>query len=129
MTAVLRLLGLTKDYGRQRALDHVDLSVEHGEVFGYLGPNGAGKTTTIRLLMGLLRPTAGRAEVFGLDVWRDRVLAHACTGYLPGDAGLYERLTGQDVVTYFAELRHRRADVTTAEDLAKRFDLDLRRRV
>jgi ABC-2 type transport system ATP-binding protein len=129
MMDVVRLVGLTKDYGRHRALDAVDLSVEQGEVFGYLGPNGAGKTTTIRLLLGLLRPTGGRAEMFGLDAWRDSVRIHARTGYLPGDAGLYDRLTGHDVVDYFAGLRHRPADVPSATKLAERFDLDLGRRV
>ena len=125
----VRLVGLTKNYGTRRAVDRVNLTVERGEVFGYLGPNGAGKTTTIRLLLGLLRPTAGRAEVFGLDAWRDSVRIHARTGYLPGDAGLYERLTGRDIVTYFAGLRRRPADVASAVKLAERFDLDLSRRV
>jgi ABC-2 type transport system ATP-binding protein len=125
----VRLVGLTKDYGTTRALDDVHLTVQRGEVFGYLGPNGAGKTTTIRLLLGLLRPTAGRAEVFGLDAWRDSVRIHARTGYLPGDAGLYERLTGRDIVDYFAGLRRRAADVGVALALADRFDLDLGRRV
>ena len=126
---VVRLVGLTKDYGRRRALDRVDLSVEQGEVFGYLGPNGAGKTTTIRLLLGLLRPTGGRAEVFGLDAWRDSVRIHARTGYLPGDAGLYDRLTGHDIVDYYAGLRRHPGDILSAIRLAERFDLDLGRRV
>jgi len=67
--------------------------------------------------------------VFGLDAWRDSVRIHARTGYLPGDAGLYDRLTGHDVVGYFAGLRHRPADVPSATSLAERFDLDLGRRV
>jgi ABC-2 type transport system ATP-binding protein len=120
---------LTKDYGAHRALDRVDLAIGEAEVFGYLGPNGAGKTTTIRLLMGLLRPTAGRAEVFGLDAWRQSVRIHARTGYLPGDAGFYDQLTGGDIVAYFARLRRRPDDVHSATCLAERFGLELDRPV
>jgi ABC-2 type transport system ATP-binding protein len=99
-------------------------------VFGYLGPNGAGKTTTTRLLMGMLRPTAGHAEVFGHDAWAGAVQVHRRVGYLAGEPALYDRLTGRQHVTYLAGLRHgsardgaaRRADV-----LARRLDLDLTR--
>ena len=81
MAAVIRAEGLTKRYGETLALDALDLAVEPGEVYGYLGPNGAGKTTTIRLLLGLHRPSGGRAELFGLDAWRDPV-ARAPAGRL-----------------------------------------------
>ncbi|HZT67159.1 MAG TPA: ABC transporter ATP-binding protein [Acidimicrobiales bacterium] len=126
---VVRLEGLTKDYGRHRALDGIDLTVGPGEIFGYLGPNGAGKTTTIRLLLGLLRPTAGRATVLGLDSWRDSTAVHARAGYLPGEPTMNGRLTGRELVSYFAALRRRPADVTSATGLADRFDLDLDRRI
>ncbi|MFI5040285.1 MAG: ABC transporter ATP-binding protein [Acidimicrobiales bacterium] len=129
MRETVRLVGLTKDYGNHRALNGVDLSVEQGEVFGYLGPNGAGKTTTIRLLLGMLRPTGGHAEVFGLDAWRDSVRIHARTGYVPGDTGFYDRLAGRDIITYFAQLRRRPRDVAAAADLAERLVLDLDRQV
>ena len=129
MGDVVRLEGLTKDYGRHRALDGVDLAVGTGEVFGYLGPNGAGKTTTLRLLLGLLRPSSGRATVFGLDAWADASAVHARTGYLPGEPALYPRLTGRDLVAYFARLRRRPTDVAAAARLAERFDLDLDRRI
>ncbi len=129
MTSSLRLTGLTKDYGRARALDAVDLDVEEGEVFGYLGPNGAGKTTTIRLVMGLLRPTAGRAEALGLDAWRDSAQLHRRVGYLPGAPSLYERLSGEAVVEYFARLHHDRRAPQRAHELADRLDLDLRPQV
>ena len=76
--------GLTKRYGSTLALDDLDLTVEEGEVYGYLGPNGAGKTTTIRLLLGLHRPSSGRAELFGLDAWRDAVAAHRRAAYVAG---------------------------------------------
>ena len=89
--------GLTKRYGRTSALAGIDLEVPRGTVFGYLGPNGAGKTTTIRILAGLMRPTSGRAEVFGHDVVTDREHAQRCIGYLPGDFAGYPDLTGHAV--------------------------------
>ena len=72
----IRTEGLSKRYGPVRALEDLDLEVAKGEVVGYLGPNGAGKTTTIRLLLGLAKPTAGRAEIFGLDCQRQVVQVH-----------------------------------------------------
>lgn len=83
---------LEKTYATgERALADLDLRVEHGEVFGYLGPNGAGKSTTIRLLLDLIRPTAGRVSVLGLDPRRDGVEARRRIGYLPGDLRLSDR--------------------------------------
>ena len=125
--AVIRTEGLGKTFGRTRALAELDLSVDAGEVFGYLGPNGAGKTTTLRLLMGMLRPSTGRAEVLGRDSWRDAVAVHRDVGYLPGEPVLYDRLTGRQHVEYFGTLR-RDADDRRALALAERLDLDLRRR-
>lgn len=82
MDAVIRTEGLAKRFGTVEALKPLDLEVSQGEVLGYLGPNGAGKTTTIRLLLGLLRPTGGRAEIFGLDVQGDTVAAHRRLAYV-----------------------------------------------
>lgn len=122
---VVRAEALTKHFGRDVALADVDLEIKRGEVFGYLGPNGAGKTTTLRLLIGMLRPTAGRAEVFGLDAWRDSVAVHRRVGYVPGEPTLYPRLTGHEHVTYFSHLRGTAGP--RAGDLADRLDLDLTR--
>ena len=127
--SVISLSRLSKRYGSHPALVDVDLEIDEGEVFGYLGPNGAGKTTTIRILLGLLRPTAGRAEVFGLDTWSDAVNVHARTGYVPGEPGLWQRLTGAATITYLARLRDDLEQVTRARRLAERLDLDLGRRV
>jgi ABC-type multidrug transport system ATPase subunit len=77
MAPAIFAAGLSKRYGETLALDALDLDVQAGEVYGYLGPNGAGKTTTIRLLLGLHKPTGGRAELFGVDAWRDPVAASA----------------------------------------------------
>ncbi|WP_285242551.1 ABC transporter ATP-binding protein [Pseudarthrobacter sp. fls2-241-R2A-127] len=124
--SMVQLSGLTKRFGRNTALDDVTLTIGPGEVFGYLGPNGAGKTTTIRLLMGMLRPTAGTATVLGLDAWRQARDVHRLVGYVPGEPALYERLTGHQHVAYCAHLRHR-DDAPRAVDLAERLDLDLNR--
>ncbi|RQH03530.1 ABC transporter ATP-binding protein [Natrarchaeobius oligotrophus] len=106
-TATIRLDGLTKRYGEIIANDDVSFEVRPGEIFGYLGPNGAGKTTTIRLLLGLIKPTSGSAEVLGADVRDRRALteAKAEVGYLPDELGFEERLTGRQVLDYFARMR------------------------
>src|SRR5215510_10602257 len=94
----IRAEGLRKRFGHVEALAPLDLEVGAGEVFGYLGPNGAGKTTTIRLLLGMLRPTSGRAEIFGLDVQRDTVAAHRSLAYVGGETSLWPSLTGQETL-------------------------------
>lgn len=85
--AMVRLADLRKRFGKTTALDGMSLTIGAGEVFGYLGPNGAGKTTTIRLLMGMLRPTSGRAEILGRDCWRQPVEVHRLVGYVPRGTG------------------------------------------
>ena len=87
---------LTRRYGRRVGIEQIDLSVPEGTRFGFLGPNGAGKTTTIRVLLGFLRPTGGRAGVLGLDCWRDSHRIKTDVGYLPGDLRLYSSMTGED---------------------------------
>ncbi len=122
----IRTVGLTMSYGSSRGVSDVDLEVEPGEVFGFLGPNGAGKTTTIRVLLDHLRPTAGTAEVFGLDCHHDAIEVHRRIGYVPGDLALYERLTARAHLDWLARLRG--VDVTGRRDeLARRFELELDR--
>jgi ABC-2 type transport system ATP-binding protein len=117
---------LSKDYGRDRGVVDLGFEVQAGEVFGYLGPNGAGKTTTIRLMLDLIRPSAGRVRLFGLDARRDGPAARAKVGYLPGDLRLYERLTPREHLRYFASLRGM-DDLGDGERLADRLDLELDR--
>ncbi len=118
---------LTKFYGAHRGIVDVDLAVEQGEVYGFLGPNGAGKTTTIRLLLDLIRPTSGRAFVFGTETTVDPVAIHRRIGYLPGEFALFDRLTGGQTIQYFANLRGG-VDPLYQADLVARFDLDPSRR-
>ena len=115
----IETVGLAKTYGgRVRALVGLDLRVERGEVFGYLGPNGAGKSTSIRLLLGLIHPTAGRAELLGFDVRRASVKSRRRVGYLPGDR-LADRLTGKQQLDSLARLRG--VDTPLRDTLCERF--------
>ncbi len=125
--AVIETEKLTKYYGPHRGVVEVDLAVEEGEIYGFLGPNGAGKTTTIRLLLDLLRPTSGRALVFGIETTADPVAIHRRIGYLPGEFALFDRLTGAQTIEYFGNLRGG-VDPLYQADLVARFDLDPSRR-
>jgi len=127
MTAVIQVEKLTKFYGEHRGVIDVDLEVNEGEVFGFLGPNGAGKTTTIRTVLDLIRPTSGRALVFGVESTADPVAIHRRIGYIPGEFALYDRLTGGQTIQYFANLRGG-VDPAYQRSLIERFDIDPKRR-
>ena len=124
----LRAEELTKHYGAIVGLEGLNMTVTAGEVLGYLGPNGAGKTTTIRLLLGLIRPTAGRAEIFGMDVTDEKVAVHARVAYVPGEATLWPSLTGAETLHLLARM-HGQTDVAYRDLLVKRFDFDTTRKV
>jgi ABC-2 type transport system ATP-binding protein len=114
---------LTKDYGRTRALDSLNLAVAPGEVVGLLGPNGSGKTTALRSFLGFLRPTRGTATLAGFDCWKQSVEARKRVTYLPGELRLYENMTGRQLVSFLGKLR---GEVRGPEvdALAKRLDID-----
>jgi len=120
--------GLSKRYGAVDALQNLDLEVREGEVVGYLGPNGAGKTTTIRLLLALARPTAGRAEIFGIDCQRQPVEAHRRVAYVPGEASLWPSLTGAETLHLLGRVQGR-VDGAYRDELIARFDLDPSKKV
>lgn len=115
--------GLIKNYGKHTALRGVDLAIEKGEVFGFIGPNGAGKTTTIRVLLGILRATAGEAAIFGLDAWRESVEIHKRIAYVPGDVNLWPNLTGGEVIDLFVRLGGE-YDRAARDALIEKFELD-----
>ncbi len=125
---VMSINGLTKHYGSIHALKDLHLDVQQGEIFGYLGPNGAGKSTTIRLLLDLIRPSAGSAHILGLDVQRERLALHPRIGFLPGELGLWRHLNGWQTVAYLGGLRGG-LDRQYVGELAERLDLDMTRRV
>ena len=126
MGAAIETEGLTKQYGKNRGIREVDLTVDHGEVFGFLGPNGAGKTTMIRTLLGFLRPSGGRAWVFGMDVRKKSVEIRARVGNLPGEFALEDRMTGEELLRFFARLRGVK-ELGYAHELAERLGADLGR--
>ena len=127
MTTAIQIRGLAKDYGAGRGLFDLDLEVPKGEVFGYLGPNGAGKSTTIRLLMALIRPNRGRAEIFGLDCFAQDVEVKKKVGYVPGELPQFGGLRGREIVAYLGSMGGG-VDEAYVQRLAERLQLDLSRR-
>ncbi|MBI1277769.1 MAG: ATP-binding cassette domain-containing protein [Anaerolineaceae bacterium] len=130
---VIQTDNLTKTYFKNRtetitALKGLSFSVQPGEIFGYLGPNGAGKTTTIRLLLDLIRPTAGKATIFGLDAQQNSVELHKRIGFLPGELNLWKNLTGAQVVNYIGKIRGG-VDMNSVRSLTERLELDLSLRI
>jgi len=119
---------LTYRYGSRRGVEGVSLSVPQGALFGFLGPNGAGKTTTIRVLLGFLRPSSGRATVFGMGCWRDSARIKRDVGYMPGDIRLWPWLSGESALRLFGSVRG--VDLMPAgRRLGEMFELDLGVRV
>ncbi|MGC4835079.1 ABC transporter ATP-binding protein [Micromonospora vinacea] len=121
--SALRTEHLSKRYGRLLALDDLTLDVAAGEVFGFLGPNGAGKSTTIRLLLGLARPTSGRAWIFDTDA-ADVAAAHRMLAYVPADVALWPRMTGAEVLDLLARIGPG-TDTAYRDELIQRFALDV----
>ena len=101
---MIQLKALTKKYGTFTAVDAIDLDVPHGQLFGFLGPNGAGKTTTLRMIAGILKPTAGTVHINGIDVAKDPIAAKAVLGYIPDRPFIYEKLTGAEFLRFVAGL-------------------------
>jgi len=124
---LIEAVGLVKTFARVRALDGLDLSVRQGEVHGFLGPNGSGKSTTLRILLGLLRSSAGEVSVFGRNPWNDAVAVHADLAYVPGDVSLWPNLTGGETIDLLTSLRGG-ADPGLRRQLLIDFDLDPRKR-
>ncbi|MBM4430785.1 MAG: ABC transporter ATP-binding protein [Chloroflexi bacterium] len=118
--------GLSKSYGRVRALRGVNLEVRRGEIMGFLGPNGAGKTTTIRCLLDMIRPDGGTVRVLGLDPQADPVAVQARTGYLPGEMQFYDNLSAERQLRFFSDMRGGRSEWSYVRSLAERLDLDLK---
>lgn len=119
---------LTKYYGMTRGIEHVTLSVEEGEFFGFIGPNGAGKSTLIRTLLGLIHPTSGRAEIFGDDIVASKLDNLSRIGYLPSETSFWNGMKVGDVLRFAAKMRG--IDCTVeAQRLCRRLDLDTERKI
>ncbi len=122
-TPVVRFAELTKRYGSLTALDRFSLEIAEGEIVGLLGPNGAGKTTTLRTLLGLLRPTSGTAELFGLDAWRDPVGVHRRLAFIPGEFNVWPQLSGRQILDLLGEVSGG-YDRDYRDELVERFKFD-----
>ena len=125
----IEIRGLSKSYGKFRALRGIDLEVARGEIFGFLGPNGAGKTTAIRCLLDLIRPDSGHLRVLGLVPQREPVAVREMTGYLPGELSLDDNLTARQALKLFDRLRGSRSDWAYIESIAARLQLSLDRQI
>lgn len=122
-TNVIEIRQLTKDYGNNRGIFDVSLSVKKGEVFGFLGPNGAGKSTTIRHLMGFIQADQGSCQINGLDCLRDHARIQQALGYLPGEIAFMDDMTGLEFIKFMAKMKGM-TDLTKAYELMERFDLN-----
>ncbi|ENH96096.1 ABC transporter ATP-binding protein [Gracilibacillus halophilus YIM-C55.5] len=120
---VIHTENVTKRFGSFTALQGVDLEVKQGEVYGFIGPNGAGKSTTLRILLGILQRSSGKATIFGKDVWKEAVAIHQRIAYVPGDIQLWENLTGGEVIDVFLQL-HGNMNRKKRDDYIQRFQLD-----
>ncbi|AOF49483.1 ABC transporter ATP-binding protein [Tetragenococcus halophilus] len=123
MEEIIKTNQLQKKFGKFQALTDVTFSVKAGEVTGFIGPNGAGKSTTIRILLGIIKRSAGQAKIFGKDVWKDSLDIHKRISYVPGDVSLWGNLSGGEIIDLFMKL-HGSGNKQKRESLVKRFELD-----
>ena len=128
MDKLVEVKGLQKNFGQFQALKDVSFEVNAGEVLGYIGPNGAGKSTTIRILLGIIRATQGKVQIFGKDVWQDSIEIHKKIAYVPGDVYLLPNLSGGETIDLFLKL-HGAINQEKRDQLIKKFDLNPKKKV
>ncbi|OSP86923.1 ABC transporter ATP-binding protein [Lactococcus lactis] len=128
MYKLVEVKGLQKNFGQFQALKDVSFEVNAGEVLGYIGPNGAGKSTTIRILLGIIRATQGKVQIFGKDVWQDSIEIHKKIAYVPGDVYLWPNLSGGETIDLFLKL-HGASNQEKRDQLIKKFDLNPKKKV
>ncbi|BAL50914.1 MULTISPECIES: ABC transporter ATP-binding protein [Lactococcus] len=128
MDKLVEVKGLQKNFGQFQALKDVFFEVNAGEVLGYIGPNGAGKSTTIRILLGIIRATQGKVQIFGKDVWQDSIEIHKKIAYVPGDVYLWPNLSGGETIDLFLKL-HGAINQEKRDQLIKKFDLNPKKKV
>ncbi|MFT8325252.1 ABC transporter ATP-binding protein [Oenococcus sicerae] len=123
MAKIVEVENLQKNFGKFSALKNVTFDVNAGEVLGYIGPNGSGKSTTLRILLGIIKASSGKAKIFGQDAWRDATEIHKQTAYVPGDVYLWPNLSGGEIIDLFMKL-HGKGDPVKRDRLIQKFDLD-----
>jgi len=122
---MIKIEGLTKEFGNGKGIFDVTFEVKQGEVFGFLGPNGAGKSTTIRHLMGFIKPSKGAATINGFDCWKEADQVKKHVGYLPGEIAFPEEMTAYDFIRLIAGMKGM-SDLGRAEEFIEKFQLDMR---
>lgn len=128
MSTIIEIKDLTKAYGKHRGIEHVNLSIEEGEIFGFIGPNGAGKSTTIRTLLGLIHPTSGSATIFGKDCIQCRDENAKEIGYLPSEVFYYDRMKVKDLLAYSASF-YQKDCKKRMQELCELLELDVNRKI
>ena len=128
MYKLVEVKGLQKNFGQFQALKDISFEVNAGEVLGYIGPNGAGKSATIRILLGIIRATQGKVQIFGKDVWQDSIEIHKKIAYVPGDVYLWPNLSGGETIDLFLKL-HGASNQEKRDQLIKKFDLNPKKKV
>lgn len=125
---IVKIQQLSKSFGQSKALKEVTFEIYPGEVVGFIGPNGAGKSTTIRIMLGLLKKTAGEIQLFGLDPFKDSLSIHQRISYVPGDLALWENLSGGETIDLLMQL-HGKANQVKKQQLIERFQLDVTKKI
>lgn len=129
MNPIIDITGLTKFYGKTRGIEHVNLEIREGDMFGFIGPNGSGKSTTIRILLNLIFPDAGSARIMGMDVIRETKKIKGIIGYIPSDANAYASMSVHEFLTYCLRFHRLKNDRLRIAELSSWFDLDLKRKI
>jgi ABC-2 type transport system ATP-binding protein len=126
---IIDITGLSKFYGKARGIEHINLEIGEGEIFGFIGPNGAGKSTTIRILMNLIFPTGGSARIMGMDVIRDTKKIKMQVGYIPSDASAYSSMNVHEFLSYCIRFYNVQNGAQRISELSELFELDLTRQI
>jgi ABC-2 type transport system ATP-binding protein len=126
---IIDITNLSKFYGKARGIEHIDLEIGEGEIFGFIGPNGAGKSTTIRILMNMIFPTGGSARIMGMDVIRDTKKIKSFVGYIPSDANAYSSMEVHEFLSYIIHFYDVQNGEQRISELSELFELDLNRKI
>lgn len=126
---IIDITDLSKFYGKARGIEHINLEIDEGEIFGFIGPNGAGKSTTIRILMNLIFPTGGSARIMGMDVIRETKKIKSQVGYIPSDANAYSSMDVHEFLSYCIHFYQVQNGEQRIAELSELFELDLNRKI
>ena len=126
---IIDITDLSKFYGKAKGIEHINLEINEGEIFGFIGPNGAGKSTTIRILMNMIFPTGGSARIMGMDVIRETKKIKMHVGYIPSDANAYSSMDVKEFLNYCIRFYQLQNGEKRIAELSEMFELDLNRKI